>query len=245
MKPIIFCLILFLPLFTASSHKSHQNQTIDPVRYGPVRYSSTPLPDLPAIQNPRFISNSNNMKANRLYSPLQIRQMFKSKQFLNQALPSNVPKFRITSSENDYEVPDDVGMETQKILGSDSNKEALNNDNSEVDDSERQRSVNNNNRARKKADVENSDENRKNNNKNNQKIRKNGDETNRNEENKDCDCGATPKCPPCGYGTPGAGECRCAATPEAVCPSCNVGKAIRQIHEAAQKEVRWFNIEKW
>lgn len=235
MKPIIFCLILLLPLFPASSHKSHQNQTFDPVKYRPVSYSQTPLPDLPAIQNPRFISNSNNMKANRLYSPLQIRQFFKSKSFLNQA--SNVPKFRISSSENEYELPDDVGMETQKILGSDSNKEVINNENSGVDDSERQ-SIMNNNRGRKKANVDNLDENRKNNNKNSQKIRKNVEETEGNEGNKECDCGAAQKCPPCGYGTPGAGECRCAATPEAVCPSCNVGKAIRQIHEAAQKEVR-------
>ena len=237
MKPIIFCLILFLTFFIASSHKSHQNQSIDPVKYRPVSYSSTPLSDLPAIQNPRFISNSNNMKANRLYSPLQIRQIFKSKPFLNQALSSNVPKFRITSSENDYELPEDVGMETQKILGSDSNKETLNNDNPGVDDSERQGLVNSN-RGRKKANVENSNENRKNNNKNNQKIRKNVEETDGNEGNKECDCGAAQKCPPCGYGTPGAGECRCATNPEAVCPSCNVGKAIRQIHEAAQKEVR-------
>ena len=53
-----------------------------------------------------------------------------------------------------------------------------------------------------------------------------------------CDCDKARQCPPCAGSSQTTDDCNCATAPEMKCPSCNMGKAIRQIHEAAQREVR-------
>jgi len=216
---LIFVLFLYFPLFYTSSHKSHQNESVQYVRYHPVKYSpNLGHSELSAFQIPRFISNNND----RLYNPLQIPKMMKMKANYN-----NAPKFRINNanrpSQTDYEMPESMGTDSlgqglDSFTGKSRNKAVESFDNDEDNLSQEP------------------EDNQKPNSKSKKKSAKIPEDAEKDES--DCNCGAVPKCSPCGYGTPGAGACRCASPPELLCPSCNVGKAIRQIHEAAQKEVR-------
>lgn len=51
-----------------------------------------------------------------------------------------------------------------------------------------------------------------------------------------CDCGEFKRCMPCESEKAAKNQCFC-ETSQRKCPLCNVGKAVREIHEAAEREV--------
>lgn len=225
----LFTLCLFLPFLMASSHKSHQNQnrSLEYVGYQPASYSLSPkLAQEPVGPIPRFISNTNNdFKMKRIFNPIQLRQVLKLNPGMAAPLkytpdpdslssPTSPPEFSNNHNSVDNSFPPKEWPDS--FMEAPVPKKSL-------------RSMQKSSIPKAQDPQESGEE----------EAKKADGSKEKADKTNNCDCLGGQVCPPCDYSTPdGSDKCRCAFGPEMVCPSCNVGKAIRQIHEAAQKEVR-------
>lgn len=193
----IFLMFSLLQVMFSSLHKSHQNQSVQFLRYENPSDSLNIQSENQIQSVPRFISNTQTIAAMKKRRNASI---------------NNPNKLKLPNKNSIYD--------PSKLRINENSLENINdNDNYNLISSKK-----NSVESRENIEIISNKKNKE------------------SQEGNPCKCDNSIICPSCIKSLNFKNSnCYCAQPPELKCPSCNVGKAVRQIHEEAQKEVRSCN----